>query len=53
MQTPMTSCHIIPMWYKWNVGVNANDIMMTWFALYMNPSDITLGMCDACMVHVL
>ena len=43
----MMSCHIIPTWHEWNV--NADDIMMTWFALYVNPSDVTLGMCDECV----
>ena len=32
MQTPMTSCHLIPTWHKWNA--NAYDIMMMWFILY-------------------
>ena len=34
MQTPMTSFHLIPTWHKWYV--NTNDIMMTWFTLYVN-----------------
>ena len=34
MQTPMTSCHIIPMWYEWNA--NPNDIMMMLFTLHAN-----------------
>ena len=34
MQTPMMSCHLIPTWHKWNV--NADDITMTCFALYVN-----------------
>ena len=34
MQTPMTPCHFIPMWHEWNM--NANDIMMMWFALFVN-----------------
>ena len=42
MQTPMMSCHIIPLWHEWNA--NANDVMMMRFALYVNPTDITLGM---------
>ena len=41
----MTSCHLIPMWHAWNM--NADDVMMTWFVLYANPGDVTLGMCDA------
>ena len=49
----MTSWHLIPTWHEWNV--NANDIMMTWFTLYVNPSDIISGMCDAHMyiMHML
>ena len=38
MQTPMMSCHIIPMWHKWNV--NSDDIMLMWHALYATPSDV-------------
>ena len=34
MQTPITSYHISHMWHKWNV--NANDVMITWFTLYLN-----------------
>ena len=30
----MTSCQIIPTWHEWNV--NADDVMMMWFALYAN-----------------
>ena len=45
----MTSCHLIPAWHKWNV--NADDVMMIWFASYVNPSDITSGMHEMCM-HV-
>ena len=30
----MMSCHLIPTWYEWNV--NAGDIMVTWFASYVN-----------------
>ena len=44
MQTPMISFHLIPMWHKWNA--NADDIMITWFALYVNPSDVMSDMCD-------
>ena len=51
MQTPMMSCHLIPIWHEWNTI--ADDIMMTWFTLYVNPSDITSGMCNTYMVHVL
>ena len=50
----MMSCHLIPTWHEWNV--NANDIMMTWYTLYVNPSDITLvmhvHMC-MCLAHIL
>ena len=51
MQTPMTLCRLISTWHEWN----ANDIMMMWFALYVNPSDITSCMHDVhmCMVQVL
>ena len=35
------------MWHEWNV--NTNDIMITWFTSYVNPSDITSGMCIVCM----
>ena len=41
---PMTSCHLIPMWHEWNA--NANDIMMTWFALDAN----LLMSCMACVM---
>ena len=53
MQTPMMSCHVIPMWHEWNT--NAYDVMMTWLAFNRNPSDITSGMHNACvcMVHML
>ena len=44
MQTPMMSCQFIPTWHEWNV--NADDIMMAWFTLYVNPNDVTSGMCD-------
>ena len=40
----MTSCHIIPLWNEWNM--NADDIMMMWFESYVNPSDVTSGMCN-------
>ena len=45
-QTPMISCHLIPTWQEWNT--NATDIMITWFALYANQSDITSGMHNTC-----
>ena len=41
----MMSDHIIPMWHEWNA--NANDVMMMWLALYVNPSDVT----SASMTH--
>ena len=34
MQTLLMSCHLISVWHKWNV--NAGDIMVTWFASYVN-----------------
>ena len=34
MQTPMMSCHIILTWHEWNA--NAGDVMVTWFASYVN-----------------
>ena len=52
VKTPMMSCHLIPTWHKWNA--NANDIMMIWFELYANTSDIMLGMHDmhTCAWHM-
>ena len=42
MQTPMTSCHLIPTWHEWNA--NAGDVMVMWFA-----HDVSLVMsCWAC-----
>ena len=40
------------MWHEWNV--NAADIMMTWFALYVNlvMSCLACAM-HPCMVHML
>ena len=38
-------CHLIPMWHEWNA--NTDDIMITWFTLYANSSDVMLGMHDA------
>ena len=46
MQTPMMSCLLIPVWHEWNT--NANDIMMTCFALYMNIVTSCLA-CAMCM----
>ena len=34
MQTPMTSCHLIPTWHEWNV--NAGDVMVMWFTSYVS-----------------
>ena len=34
------------MWHEWNA--NADDVMMMWFTLYVNPSDVMPGMCDMC-----
>ena len=34
MQTPMMSCHLILTWHEWKV--NTGDIMVTWFASYVN-----------------
>ena len=48
MQILMTSCHLIPTWHKWNA--NVNDIMMMWFASFMNLVTSHLG-CMTCM-HV-
>ena len=45
MQAQMMSCHLILTWHKWNA--NANDIMMTWFALYANLVTSHL----ACALH--
>ena len=38
------------MWHEWNT--NADDVMMMWFTLYVNPSDVKLGMHNTCDVHV-
>ena len=52
---PMTSCHLIPTWHTWNV--NADDIMVTWFALFailvMSHLASTLHMCvyGTCAVY--
>ena len=53
MQTLMTLCHLIPMWYEWNA--NTDDMMMIWFALYANlmMSHLACAMCAMCMVHIL
>ena len=47
MQTPMMSCDICHMGWEWDT--NHNDAMLMWFALYGNPNDIMLGMCNSCM----
>ena len=46
MHTPMTSCHLIPTWHKWNA--NTDDFMMMWFALYADLVTSHL----ACMMHI-
>ena len=46
MQTPMMSCHLIPMWHEWNAITN--DIMITWFTLYANLVTSHLA-CMTCM----
>ena len=53
MQTPMMSSHLIPTWHEWNV--NADDVMMAWFALCVNTvtSCLTCMCTHACMAHVL
>ena len=47
MQTPMISCHVSCIWWEWNV--NANDVILTWFASHANPNDVTSGMHDSCV----
>ena len=37
---------LIPMWHEWNV--NTNDVMMMWFALYVNLVMSCLA-CEMCM----
>ena len=49
MESPMTSCHIIPTWWEWNG--NPNDVMPMWFKSHANPNDVMLGMHGTC-VHV-
>ena len=34
------------MWHEWNV--NANDVMMMWFALFANP----VTSCLPCLLHM-
>ena len=34
------------MWHEWNM--NADDVMITWFAFYVTPDDVMYGMHDAC-----
>ena len=41
----MTSCHLIPTWHEWNAS--ADDIMMTWFTLFVN----LVTSCLACVMH--
>ena len=38
------SYQISPTWHEWNVY--SDDVMQTWFALYVNPSDIMLNLDD-------
>ena len=45
MQTPMTSFHLIPAWHE--VTVNASDIMVTSFTLFVNLVTSHL----ACVLH--
>ena len=47
MRTLMTSSHLISMWHEWNT--NAGDVMLMWFAAYVNL--VTSGW--ACTSHVL
>ena len=44
-QTPMTPCHIRCMWHKQNA--NPNDIMLMWFASYVN----IMMSHQVCMTH--
>ena len=46
MRTPMMSCYLIAMWHEWNA--NADDIMMTYFALFANLVSSHLA-CMSCM----
>ena len=45
MQTPITSCHLIPTWHEWNA--NADDVMMmcSHYMQTLVTSDYT------CMMH--
>ena len=45
----MMSCHLIPMWYEWNM--NAGDVMVTWFAAYVNLRHHDGYVCHVCHVH--
>ena len=45
MQAPMTLCHLIIMWHEWNM--NANDVMMMWFALFAKLATS----CLPCLSH--
>ena len=49
MITPMTSCHLIPTWQKWNA--NADDVMMTWFTLFVNLVLSYLAYASCAHVH--
>ena len=50
----MMPCHLIATWHEWNT--NADDVMMTWFALFKNLVTSCLA-CMSCMhmhgVHAL
>ena len=46
MQTPMTSCHLILMWHKWNE--NAGDVKVTCFTSYGNLV-LSHWACTLCM----
>ena len=39
------SCHLIPTWHEWNA--NADDVMMTWFTLFVNLV-ISCQACTSC-----
>ena len=49
MQTPMTSCHLIPTCHKWNA--KTTDIMMMWFTLFVNPVTSCLACAVCTCVH--
>ena len=45
-QTPITSCHISHTQQEHNA--NHKNIMLTWFASYVNPNDVKSGKHDTC-----